>query len=87
MLSGIRQRPETSVHHDKSLYRRELLAVNGSIVSDKQLLAGRETEAVRFSVMHYGVHSNKWHDSAVRGIKALLSKGTVLGEGEHRQAS
>jgi hypothetical protein len=66
-LSGIRQRPESSVQHDKVLYRRELIAVNGLIVLNKELSAGQEDERVKFSVAQNGGHGNRWHYFAVKG--------------------
>lgn len=72
MLSGVRQRPESSVQHDKLLYRRELLAVNGSILLDEEQSAGQED---KFSYAQDGVYDMRWHDFAVRGIRALLGRG------------
>ena len=73
-LSGVRQRPESSVQHDKVLYRRELLAVDGSIVFDGELSADQEDEGFKFSVAQNRVHGNKWHDFAIQGTRALLGR-------------
>lgn len=75
MLSGVRQGPKTSVQHDKLLYWRDLLAINGSVVVDKELSGGQEEGAVNFSVTQERVHGNKWHDFAFRVTRALLGRG------------
>lgn len=74
-LSGVRQPSESSVQHDKVLFRRELLAVNGSIVFDEELSGDQEDEGFKFSIAQNGVHGNKWHDFAVKGVRALLGRG------------
>lgn len=68
MLSGIRQRHESSVQKDKLLHRRELLAVNTLISLSEEHFTGQQDKS---SYAHNGACDMRWHEFAVGGIGAL----------------
>ena len=74
-LSGVRDGPETVVQHDHVLYQRDVLAVNGSILVDREVSQGKETGTISHDATQKRVHDSELHDFAVEDIRALLGRG------------
>ncbi|KAF2622289.1 hypothetical protein BU25DRAFT_425873 [Macroventuria anomochaeta] len=87
LLSGIRDGSETTVQHEKVLYQRDMLAVNGSTLVNKEVYEDQQAEAIDHRVIGERVHGNNLHDFAAEGIRALLGRGPrarkVTAHGHH----
>lgn len=76
LLSGVRNGSETTVQHDQLLFKRGLLAVNGSVIVDEQAFGGQQAGAVSHSsTMQEKVQGNKLQGFAIKGIRAMLGRG------------
>ncbi|KAF9693572.1 hypothetical protein EKO04_008494 [Ascochyta lentis] len=75
VLSGIDDISETTVQDDKVLYRRDLLAVNGSVVVDREASGDQATGAITYGAALDCAHGNRLQDFAAEGVGALLGRG------------
>jgi hypothetical protein len=75
LLSGIRNGSTIIVPYDKVLSLRDLLAVNGSVIVDKEASGVQEMEAINYGVVQERAHDNKLQDFAVDDVRALLGRG------------
>lgn len=75
VLSGILDVDDTVVQHDQMLYQRDLVAVNGSILTDREFLEGKQTMATGYDGTHKRTHMGILNEFAKEGVRELLNRG------------
>jgi hypothetical protein len=69
LLSGIEDNAGTMIQHDKLLYLRDILAVNGSIIFDREGSRGQKTGEMVYSTALKQVHNHGLHDFTLGGAE------------------
>lgn len=75
LLSGIHGGLGATAQHDNMIYRRDLLAVNGSIIVDDEVSEGQAPGVIRYTVTQGKMQGNRLRDFAAKGVRALLGRG------------
>lgn len=75
LLTGIDDSPETMVQDKKVLYRRDVLAVNGTIVADSEVSESQEAGAFAYSAAFNRTPSETLQEFVTKSIRALLGRG------------
>ncbi|KAH6639460.1 peptide N-acetyl-beta-D-glucosaminyl asparaginase amidase A-domain-containing protein [Boeremia exigua] len=74
-LSGIWDDDIAPVQHDQVLYQRALVAVNGSIFVDREILEGERIGIVDYNPAKESMQDNSMGDFAAQNIRALRGEG------------
>lgn len=75
LLSVIPDDDNTVVQHDHVLYQRDIVAVNGSIVVDTEILEGEDLRTTGYDVSQQRMQDNSQDGFAMYSVKALLNRG------------
>ncbi|KAJ8117722.1 hypothetical protein OPT61_g1140 [Boeremia exigua] len=75
LLSGIRQYDAKAAQHDQVLYQRDILAVNGSVLKDREVSDRKGVGSTSYNLAEDRMHDNSLGDFAAEGIRALRNKG------------
>lgn len=75
LLSGILNVGDTALEHDQVLYQRDLVAVNGTIPFDRQVLHGNEVGTTDHDLTPTTSHGKGVDEFAMEDVRALLNRG------------
>lgn len=68
-LSGVPEDDNTAMQHDEVLYQRDILAVNGSVKIDKEILKGQEMRTTNSDVTQQRMHDSAGDEYAMRAME------------------